>query len=529
MKGYLWEDASYSLVGLKAKIMGLKSNHLKYRRILVMVLMLILNISTFAVSAPKREVRAVWLTTIGGLDWPHSFAHTPSAVEQQKQELRSILDKLQRANINTVLFQVRVRATSVFPTTADSGNEPWDVCLSGTPGMSPGYDALQYAIDECHRRGMELHAWVVTIPVGKWNAYGCKELRKKHADMLIKIGEEGYMNPADERTAQYLARYCADVTRRYDIDGIHLDYIRYPETMKKLPKAEEGRRNITRIVKAIHDAVKVQKPWVKMSCSPIGKHDDTRRYWSHGWNARSRVFQDAKEWMRQGLMDMEFPMMYFRGNNFYPFAIDWQEGSYGKMMVPGLGIYFLHPKEQNWNIMDITRELYVLREQGMGFCMFRSKFFTDNTKGLYDIVCQDICRYPALVPPTPCNSGHCSSAKLCNSCKLPLPPAEMKVNYGFGGTTIEWGSATDLSDGNYLTYNIYVSDQYPVDTDKAENLLATYCHGNKLKVASQNRMYYAVTAIDRYGRESTARQMHDKRLPADAKPGWYYVTHPLGR
>ncbi len=132
--------------------------------------------------------------------------------------------------------------------------------------------------------------------------------------------------------------------------------------MKKLPKADEGRRNITGIVKAIHDAVKVQKPWEKMSCSPVGKHDDTRRFWSHGWNARSRVFQDAKEWMRLGLMDMEFPMMYFRGNNFYPFAIDWQEGSYGKTMVPGLGIYFLHPKEQNWKLTDITRELYVLRQ-----------------------------------------------------------------------------------------------------------------------------------------------------------------------
>lgn len=489
--------------------------------------MLLLSVSTFAVSYPKHEVRAVWLTTIGGLDWPHSYAQTASSIERQKSELCRILDQLQRANINTVLLQTRVRATSIFPTNEKSYFEPWDGCLSGFPGRSPGYDALQYAIDECHRRGMELHAWVVTIPIGKWNGYGCKELRKRHADMLIKIDDEGYMNPADIRTAQYLASYCGDITRRYDIDGIHLDYIRYPETMKKRPSADEGRRNITRIVKAIHDAVKLQKPWVKMSCSPIGKHDDTRRFWSHGWNARSVVFQDAKEWMRQGLMDMEFPMMYFRGNNFYPFAIDWQEGCYGKTMVPGLGIYFMHPREKNWPVEDIIRELYVLRQQGMGFCFFRSKFFTDNTKGLYDFVCQEFCRYPSLVTPMSCNASRCCSWALCNDCKGPLPPKAISPAYGPLNTTLQWSGAIDRSDGDYLTYNVYASDNYPVDTEKAENILVTRYYDTRLVLNTSQRKYYAVTAVDRYGRESVACQMNVRPLPPNAKPGWYYVTHPV--
>lgn len=489
--------------------------------------MLALSISTFAVSYPKSEVRAVWLTTIGGLDWPHSYAQTSASIDRQKAELCRILDQLQRANINTVLLQTRVRATTIFPTNENSYFEPWDGCLSGFPGRSPGYDALKYAIDECHRRGMELHAWVVTIPIGKWNGYGCKELRKRRSDMLIKIGDEGYMNPADIRTAQYLARYCGDITRRYDIDGIHLDYIRYPETMKKRPSAEEGRRNITRIVKAIHDAVKVQKPWVKMSCSPIGKHDDTRRFWSHGWNARSTVFQDAKEWMREGLMDMEFPMMYFRGENFYPFAIDWQEGCYGKTMVPGLGIYFMHPREKNWPLQDITREMYVLRQQGMGFCFFRSKFFTDNTKGLYDFVCKEFCRYPALVAPMSCNSPRCSSWALCDNCKAPTEPKTINADYGALKTKIQWSGAVDRSNGDYLTYNVYASESYPVDTEKAENILVTRYYDTKLVLNTSEHKYYAVTAVDRYGRESKPRQMDVTPLPATAKPGWYYVTHPL--
>ena len=135
-----------------------------------------------------------------------------------------------------------------------------------------------------------------------------------------------------------------------------------------------------------------------ISCSPIGKYADLPRQWSHGWNARDIVCQDAAEWMKSGLMDALFPMMYFKGENFYPFAIDWHERSAGRIVAPGLGIYFLSPKEKNWALTDITRELQVLRQYGMGHTYFRSKFFTDNTKGLYDYVTEEYCPYPALIP-----------------------------------------------------------------------------------------------------------------------------------
>ena len=138
------------------------------RRIYILFLLLGLFLSAKAQSfvyndqAPKYEVRAVWLTTIGGIDWPHSYSQSPHSAEKQKQELRQILDRLQQAKINTVLIQTRVRGTMIYP----SDIEPWDGCLSGFPGKSPGYDALQFAIDECHKRGMELHAWVLPSPWG---------------------------------------------------------------------------------------------------------------------------------------------------------------------------------------------------------------------------------------------------------------------------------------------------------------------------------------------------------------------------
>ena len=451
--------------------------------------------------APKYEVRAVWLTTIGGIDWPHSYSQSPHSAEKQKQELRQILDRLQQAKINTVLIQTRVRGTMIYP----SDIEPWDGCLSGFPGKSPGYDALQFAIDECHKRGMELHAWVVTIPVGKWNALGCKSLRQKYPTLIKKIGADGYMNPEDSRTGDYLAHICQEITHRYNVDGIHLDYIRYPETWNIRVSREQGRRYITSIVEKIHRAVKAEKPWVKMSCSPVGKYDDLSRYWSHGWNANTKVCQNAQGWLRDGLMDELFPMMYFRGEQFYPFAIDWQEQSHGKIVVPGLGIYFLDPKEGKWNIDDVTTEMQHTRNLGMGYAFFRNKFLLDNRQGILDFT-DRFNAYPSLIPPMTWASKH-----------TPAQPQQLKVTETGGKTCISWNNTYSYTDGSriqtpYIYNNLYASHTYPVDVTDARNLIAARHMGNSITLdgemgtADENPLYFAVTASDGYGIESQATQ-----------------------
>ena len=192
--------------------------------------------------AQKHEVRAVWLTTIGGIDWPQS----KSAV-RQKQEMTLILDQLKQANINTVMIQARVRASTIYP----SDIEPFDVCLTGTHGRAPDYDPLAFIIDECHRRGMECHAWMVTIPIGKTNEQRFKDFKRRNPQLVKTVGKEGYMDPENPQTGDYLARICAEVTRRYDIDGIHLDYIRYPETWKIKVSRHQARQNVTSIVRKI--------------------------------------------------------------------------------------------------------------------------------------------------------------------------------------------------------------------------------------------------------------------------------------
>lgn len=444
-------------------------------------------IALFAQSAvsPKYEVRAVWLTTIGGLDWPHSYARSSYSIEKQKTELRTLLDLYQKAGINTVLIQTRIRATTIYP----SKYEPWDGCLSGNPGQSPGYDALQFAIDECHKRGMELHAWVVTIPVGKWNKLGCQRLRRKYPSLIRKIGPDGYMNPEDPRTASYLADICAEITTNYDIDGIHLDYIRYPETWKLKVSHEQGRRYITNIVSAIHNRVKTHKPWVKISASPIGKFNDLSRYRSNGWNAYTRGCQDAQGWLRTGLMDQLYPMMYFRNDQFFPFAIDWAEQNSGKTVAPGLGIYFLNPREGKWKLSDITREIHFLRQYGLGQAYFRGKFLTDNEQGIYDFVCQ-FNRHPTLVPPMTW-AGKTE----------PQAPGTIQV-YNNG---MKWS-------GNTPYYNIYSSRTWPVDTDNPENLIAIRRRESSITLPTEGR-YFAVTAMDQYGNESRAQQSHNIPKP----------------
>lgn len=476
---------------------------------------ILLLLTVHAATAQKHEVRAVWLATIGGIDWPRT--HTVTA---QKQELTDMLDRLQQAGINTVLLQTRIRATTIYP----SAIEPYDLCLTGHHGQAPGYDPLRFAIDECHRRGMELHAWMVTLPVGKTHEPRFKEFARKNPSLAMTIGQDGYMNPEVPATGDYLARICAEVTRLYDIDGVHLDYIRYPENWSRratTPRraatkvrrggsgavrtstgttAAQRRANITSIVDKVYRAVKREKPWVKVSCSPVGKHGDLSRYRSGGWNAYTAVNQDAQGWLRAGLMDQLYPMMYFRDNQFFPFALDWQEQSAGHTVAAGLGIYFLHPSEGRWVLSDVTRQLNVLRHEGMGHCFFRAKFLTDNTRGIYDYVCL-FNRQPALVPPLAWAGK-----------EAPAPPSSLRLEEG----RLSWREAQNSNDSPYLVYNIYASRDYPVDVSRAENLVGTHFRGSALSV--KPGYYYAVCAQDRYGQESQPCQMSGVVVPREDRP-----------
>lgn len=449
--------------------------------------------------AVPYEVRAVWLTTLMGLDWPKQAALTPDETRRQQEQLCRMLDRLQAVGINTVLFQTRVRSTTSYP----SRIEPWDGVFTGKPGRGPLYDPLKFALEECHRRNMECHAWVVAFPICKVSVarqLGKRALPNVHPELCQKCGEQWMMDPGVPGTAPYIASICKEIVEKYQVDGIHLDYIRYPEpgipfndtrTYRRYGngknKAQWRKENVNRCVEAIHDSVKSVRPWVKLSCSPVGKYSDLSLYSSHGWNARDAVSQDAQLWLRKGWMDLLFPMMYFDGVHYYPFLGDWKENDAGRQVVPGLGIYFLNPHEKNWSLITVRRQMSVARSLRLGgAAFFRAKFLLDNEKGLYDWLLNDFYRAPALVPPmTWCDS---------------VPPSHPAVRQRIDGMKLclDWDAVTDDTP---VHYNVYRLDKRYGDMLLAANVKETHFE-KLLMLPALKYSRYVVTAVDAYGNES---------------------------
>lgn len=450
-------------------------------------------------SSPKYETRAVWIGTIGGIDWPRIKANSLRTLERQKQELTDMLDALRQANINTVLLQTRIRGSVIYP----SDIEPWDDGLTGYCGKDPGYDPLAFAIEECHKRGMEIHAWMVTIPVGtssKQSRLGGKAVSKTHPELCKTVNGEVFMIPGQPGTADYVASLCKELVTRYDIDGISLDYIRYPEkeynfsddnlyTGSGMSKADWKRANITRIVKAVHDAVKPIKPWVKLSSSPLGRYDNLPRYTASGWDCYNTVYQDPKLWLKEGWQDELFPMMYYQGNFFYPFVFNWKEISSGHPISAGLGIYFLDPKEgKKWTLNDIRAQMHVARNSQMGgICFYRAWYLVKNFKNIYPTVCDEFFAHPSLPQPMTWMK------------RTDTPPApEVVIRQD---RYMTWST---YDDKDYY-YNVYASFTSPVDITRGENLIAARVKDYYIEMPDTT-LFYAVTVMDRFGYESPACQ-----------------------
>ena len=481
--------------------------------LLIFISLLFITIKTAA--QPKHEIRATWITTLGGMDWPRNKATNANGIRRQQQELRDILDQLKEANFNTVMLQTRLRGDLIYP----SAFETFPEALTGKTGRNPGYDPLAFAIEECHKRGMELHAWIVTIPIG--NHRQIKLLDKysvvrKNRKICKQYQGSWYLDPGHPGTADYLAGIVREIVSRYDVDGVHFDYIRYPENARRFPDKDTHRKygkgkdlkqwrreNITAIARRLHAEVKQLKPWVKVSSSPVGKFKDTNRYSSLGWNAYETVYQDAQGWLKEGIHDALFPMMYFKDNHFYPFALDWKENDHGRWVVPGLGIYFLSPSEQDWPIDEISRQLHFTRQADLaGHAYFRNRFLLDNVKGIFDELKNDFYTTPALVPPMTWQ----------DSIAPTIPTSPVYETLEDGSIKLSWAPSKDNHDLP-VVYHLYTSDTYPVDTENANHLFATFLRNTTLSIkASEGKRYYAVTASDRYGNESASLALNTAPL-----------------
>lgn len=450
---------------------------------------------------PKYEYRAVWLTAIENLDWPVTLAVSPSSEQIQKQDLVHILDSLQSMNVNTVLLQTRVRGDLIYP----SSLEPFSHLFTGVEGKSPGYDPLAFAIEECHRRGMQLHAWIVTMPLGKdehVRMLGGKALPKRNRSICTHYDGAWYMEPGNPATSEYIVSIVKDIVGKYDVDGIHLDYIRYPDSNDGYPDASLYRKygkglslaawrrsNITRIVKDVYTCVKSMKPWVRVSCATLGKYDNLTRYSSSGWDAMNTGFQDAQQWMHDGIVDIVFPMLYFKGKNFYPFVRDWQENSFGRHLVPGIGAYRLLPEYGGWDNVELFRQINTSRSAGTaGTALFR----TAHLLGCASTVYESVYRTPALVPPMEWYGT------------APASPTSLQLSVDASSFVLQWNAVASTDGEPAMRYNVYGCAGDSVDVANPENLLACLLAETSYvwHHSSAGTFAFAVTAVDAYGVES---------------------------
>ena len=458
----------------------------------------------WAVDPPKTEIRAVWLTTVYGLDWPHRPATTVEAVQAQKDALIDILDRLWEANFNTVFIQTRLRGDVIYP----SAIEPMSSVFFGRKKAS--YDPLAFVVEECHKRGMECHAWFVTFPVGTDKSVrelGRRSVVKKQPKLCKRHNGQWYLDPGVPGTTDYLLSLVKEIVNGYDIDGIHFDYIRYPEKATKFPDqrqynrsgkkrslADWRRENINRMVYRLYDWVKSAKPWVQVSSSPLGKYNRIEQVPNAGWTAYESVYQDPKRWMQEGKQDMVVPMMYYLHKNFFPFVDNWVENSNGRLVVPGLGAYRIDQSEGDWEVTDITDQIdYSRYFGGAGAAFFRCGNVLFNPKGLYKELKEHYYKYPAQLPPlTWLNDS------------VPAAPEEIRVERVDDELRLSWDKPA--SEQQALTYTVYYSLKDSIRTDQAKCILATQVRENELylpvKPGAEQGYTFSVTASTRYHIES---------------------------
>ncbi|WP_224552660.1 glycoside hydrolase family 10 protein [Pectobacterium versatile] len=295
----------------------------------------------------QEPMRGVWLATVSRLDWPPVAsvnARNPAIrMTQQQEALKGKLDKLKSLGINTVFFQVKPDGTALWP----SKILPWSDMLTGNIGEDPGYDPLQFMLDEAHKRGMKVHAWfnpyrvsVNTKPstVAELNrtlSQNPASVFVLHRDWIRTAGDRFVLDPGIPEARNWITSIVAEVVARYPIDGVQFDDYFYAEssgsmlndgeTFKKYgqgfgSKADWRRHNTQLLIEQVSRTIKQLKPEVEFGVSPAGvwrnrSHDaagsDTR-----GASAYDEAYADTRLWVQKGLLDYIAPQIY------WPFARD---------------------------------------------------------------------------------------------------------------------------------------------------------------------------------------------------------------
>ncbi len=374
---------------------------------------------------PAREFRGAWIATVGNIDWPSKPGLT---TEQQKNELLAIFDRATQLRLNALIFQVRTSCDALY----DSKLEPWSEYLTGKMGQAPTpfYDPLAFAVEEAHKRGIELHAWFNPFRA-RYNLakspVDATHVSKTKSRLVRTYGKYLWLDPGERDAQEHSLAVILDVVKRYEIDGVHIDDYFYPYKEKdsekrlidfpddaswkragvagKMSRDDWRRENINLFVQRLHSAIHVVKPHVKFGISPFGIWRPGHPEKIKGLDAYDALYADARKWLQNGWLDYCAPQLYWAIEpeaQSYPVLLKWwtEQNLKNRHLWPGNNSARVGSP---WNPSEIANQIAITRKQAgaSGNIHWNVSSLMSEAKGLSTVLATSVYTQPALVPASP--------------------------------------------------------------------------------------------------------------------------------
>ncbi|MGI5162574.1 family 10 glycosylhydrolase [Microbispora sp. CA-102843] len=465
-------------------------------------------------ATPKRQLRAMWISTVANIDWP---SRTGLGVSAQQAELRSWLDLAVSRRMNAVMVQVRPTADAFWP----SPYEPWSQWLTGTQGRDPGYDPLAFLVAEAHARDLELHAWFNPYRIANNDdpaALVSTHPARVHPDWRFAYGGKLYYNPGIPEVRTFIEDAITDAVTRYDIDGVHLDdyFYPYPVSGETLPDSatfgrygggfsdigDWRRDNVNRLVRELDQRVHAAKPWVSFGVSPFGiwrnSATDPLGSRTSGLQSYDAIYADSRLWVKQGWVDYIAPQIYWNigyGPAAYEVLTGWWSDvvrGTGVGLVVGQAAYRVGVSGQDaaWqDPAELSDHLYDNRKhpEVTGDVYFSAKDVRADRIGGFSALASAHYSRPAL-PPARGTGG------------TPSAPSITSAVRTSNGVALSWQG----SGSSYAVYRVdgAVSTADPCSFADARNLLTTTRQTSYTDTTATGTATYYVTALDRWRQES---------------------------
>lgn len=465
---------------------------------------------------PKREFRAAWIQSVNG-----QFRGMPT--EKLKQNLIGQLNSLQKAGINAIIFQVRPEADALYA----SRLEPWSRFLTGVQGKAPEpyWDPMQFMIDECHKRGMEFHAWI--------NPYRTKTTLKSelapnhvyniHPEWFVTYGDQLYFDPALPESRRHICMVVSDIVSRYDVDAIHMDdyFYPYPIKGKDFPddasfarfgggfsnKGDWRRSNVNVLIKKLHETIREIKPWVKFGVSPFGiyrnESSDPLGSKTKGLQNYDDLYADVLLWAREGWIDYNIPQIYWHIGHpvadYETLVKWWARNTENRPLFIGQSVMntVQNADPKNPSINQLPRKMALQRAYQTigGSCQWPASAVVENAGKYRDALIDEYHKYPALPPVFDFMDN-----------EAPAKVRKMKPVWTEDGYILFWTAPKYKEEMNravqYVVYRF--NDKEKVNIDDPSHIVAiTRDNFYKLPYEDGKTKYrYVVTALDRLHNES---------------------------